>query len=198
MINGVTCWTITSQHDYVKATVKNVKEAIKRIWQLLPTSNIDTPMNITYTPKLDVTRIKRKWQYLVSGIDRRFAMDNWNWISRHSPQNVFLLQYQASPRVGHFNHLLHILAFFKKHPKLTLNMSPKLSRIDYGEFLQRRQTSGRWIVMLMLKSHSHTRSHCHAAEPLPWRHLLMCHMQRINWRDNPTLDMLYSWILTLW
>jgi hypothetical protein len=29
---------------------------------------------------------------------------------------------------------LHIFAFLKKHPKLTLYMSPEPSRIDYGDF----------------------------------------------------------------
>ena len=49
VINGVKCWTITSQ-DSVKAAVNNVEEAMKRDGRRLPTSNIDTPMYITYTP----------------------------------------------------------------------------------------------------------------------------------------------------
>jgi hypothetical protein len=54
VINGVKCWTITS-HDYVKAAVKNVEEIIKKRGRHLPSSNIDTPMNNTYTPEMDVT-----------------------------------------------------------------------------------------------------------------------------------------------
>lgn len=54
-VNGVQCWTITSQ-DYVKAAVKNVEETIRRLGSRLPTSNIDTPpMNIKYSPEMDVT-----------------------------------------------------------------------------------------------------------------------------------------------
>jgi hypothetical protein len=53
-INGIDCWTITSQ-DYVKATVKNVEETISRKGRRLPTSNIDTPMNAPFSPEKDVT-----------------------------------------------------------------------------------------------------------------------------------------------
>ena len=53
-IKGYKCWTVTSQ-DYVKAAVKNVEDAIKKTRRRLPTSNIDTPMNVTYSPELDVT-----------------------------------------------------------------------------------------------------------------------------------------------
>ena len=51
--NGIQCWTITSQ-DYIKAAVKNVEETIKTSGRRLPTSNVDTPMNITFSPELDV------------------------------------------------------------------------------------------------------------------------------------------------
>ena len=40
----------------VKAAVKNIEEAIKRDGQQLLTSNVDTPMNITNSPELDVTK----------------------------------------------------------------------------------------------------------------------------------------------
>lgn len=50
-----------------------------------------------------------------------------------------LLQYQASPREGHLEQLLHIFAFLKRHPKLTLYLSPELPRVDYGDFRTRRE-----------------------------------------------------------
>jgi hypothetical protein len=34
---------------------------------------------------------------------------------------------------------LHIVAFLKKHPKITLYMSPELPRIDYGDFQTKRE-----------------------------------------------------------
>jgi hypothetical protein len=48
-INGLECWTITSQ-DYFEAAVKKVEETIKKKGRKLPTTNVDTPMNITYSP----------------------------------------------------------------------------------------------------------------------------------------------------
>jgi hypothetical protein len=49
-----------------------------------------------------------------------------------------LSQFQASPREGHLEQLLHIFAFLKKHPKLTLYLSPELPRIDFGDFRTKR------------------------------------------------------------
>jgi hypothetical protein len=162
-INGVKYWTITSQ-DYVKAAVKNVKEAIKRDGRRLPTSNIDTPMNITYTPELDVTEELNESDITL--------FQEWigvlRWATEIGRVDILLevpllLQYQASPREGHFEQLLHVFAFLKKqHPKLTQYMSPKLPRIDYGEFQTRRKTSPRFIVWQ--KSHCHTRCRHHVAE----------------------------------
>ena len=48
-LNSLQCWTITSQ-DYVKVAVKNVEETIKKSSRRLPTSNIATPINITFSP----------------------------------------------------------------------------------------------------------------------------------------------------
>ena len=49
-----------------------------------------------------------------------------------------LSQYQASPREGHLAQLLHIFAFLRTHPKLTVYMSPELPHIDYGNFRTNR------------------------------------------------------------
>ena len=49
MINGIKCWTITSQ-EYVKAAVKNVEEGCRNSRWKMPTGNVHTPINATYTP----------------------------------------------------------------------------------------------------------------------------------------------------
>ena len=138
-LNGFQCWTITSQ-DYIKAAVKNVEETMKRTGRRLPTSNIDTPMNITYQPELDITEELNKndvtyFQELI-GVLR--------WATEIGRVDILLevsllSQYQASPREGHLEQVLHIIAFLKKHPKLTLYMSPELPRIDYGDFRTNRE-----------------------------------------------------------
>jgi hypothetical protein len=51
---------------------------------------------------------------------------------------ALLSQYQASPREGHLEQLLHIFAFLRTHPKLTLYLSPESPRIDSGEFRTNR------------------------------------------------------------
>ena len=45
-----------------------------------------------------------------------------------------LSKYQASPRQGHMEQVLHIFAFLDKHPKLTLYMEPSLPNLDYHIF----------------------------------------------------------------
>jgi hypothetical protein len=138
-LNGVQCWTITSQ-DYVKAAVKNVEETVKRMGRRLPTANVDTPMNITYTPEMDMTEELDEndvtyFQELI-GVLR--------WATEIGRVDILLevsllSQYQASPREGHLEQVLHVFAFLKKHPKLTLYMSPELPRYDYGDFRTRKE-----------------------------------------------------------
>jgi len=138
-INGIQCWTITSQ-DYVKAAVKNVEETIKKSRRRLPTSNIDTPMNITFSPELDVTEE-------LNGDDTTYFQELigvLRWATEIGRVDILLevsllSQYQANPREGHLDQVLHIFAFLKKHPKLTLYMSPELPRIDYGDFQTKKE-----------------------------------------------------------
>ena len=133
-INGMKCWTITSL-DYVKAAVKNVEEALKTSGRRLPTSSLDTPMNNTYTPELDVTEeLNEKdttfFQELIGMLRWAIEIGRVDILLEVS----LLSQYQASPREGHLEQLLHIFAFLRKHPKLTLYLSPELPNMDYGEF----------------------------------------------------------------
>jgi hypothetical protein len=133
-INGMMCWTVTSQ-DYVKAAVKNVEEAIKNTRRRLPTANIDTPMNNTYTPELDVTEE-------LSSDDVTFFQELigvLRWATEIGRVDILLevsllSQYQASPREGHLEQLLHIFAYLRKHPKLTLYLSPELPNLNYDSF----------------------------------------------------------------
>ena len=49
-------------------------------------------------------------------------------------ETSLMSQYQANPRDGHMEQVLHILLFLKKKPKLTLYMDPSLPRMDYSVF----------------------------------------------------------------
>jgi hypothetical protein len=130
---------VTSQ-DYIRAAVKNVEEAIKGTARRLPTRHIETPMLTTYTPELDITEeLNEKdvtfFQELI-GVLR--------WATEIGQVDILLevsllSQYQANPRKGHLEQLLHIFAFLKHHPKLTLYLSPELPIIDYGDFLTNKE-----------------------------------------------------------
>ena len=43
-------------------------------------------------------------------------------------------QYQASPREGHMDQLMHILGYLKRKPKTSLFMDPGLPNINYQDF----------------------------------------------------------------
>ena len=49
-------------------------------------------------------------------------------------ETSFMSQYQASPRDGQLEQVLHIFSFLKKKPKLKLYMDPSLPRMDYSVF----------------------------------------------------------------
>ena len=113
----------------MKASVKNNTR------RRLPTSNIDTPMNTVYSPEMDVTdelndEDTTVYQELIGILRWATEIGRVNIVHEVS----LLSQYQANPRQGHLEQLLHIFAFLRKHPKLTLYMSPELPQIDYGDF----------------------------------------------------------------
>ena len=45
-----------------------------------------------------------------------------------------LSQYQAAPREGHLNELLHIFGYLKRQPKMSIYFVPSLPNIDFGDF----------------------------------------------------------------
>ena len=100
-LNGFQCWTITS-HGYVKAAVKNVEEALKKSGRKLPTSNTSTPMNITYSSKMDVT--EELGENDVTYFQELIGVLRWaTEIGRVDIllEVSLLSQYQANPREGH-------------------------------------------------------------------------------------------------
>ncbi|KAI2502045.1 Reverse transcriptase (RNA-dependent DNA polymerase) [Fragilaria crotonensis] len=133
-INNIKCWTVSS-HDYVKAAIQNVQEAIKGTSRKLPSKHVETPMSASYVPELDVTEELSEqnttfFQELI-GVLR--------WATEIGRVDILLevsllSQYQANPREGHLEQLLHIFGYLHRHAKVTLYLSPELPMIDYGEF----------------------------------------------------------------
>ena len=127
-------WTMTS-YDYVKATVRNVETILAKKNQKLYTKAV-TPMSLSYVPELDVTTELgtediTMFQELIGVL--RWAIELGRVDILH--ETSILSQYQAAPRKGHLEQLLHIFAFLKKKPKLTLYFDPSDPIIDENIFV---------------------------------------------------------------
>ena len=46
-----------------------------------------------------------------------------------------LTQYQAAPRGGHLNKLLHNFVYLKQQPNMSIYLDPSLPNVDYGDFI---------------------------------------------------------------
>lgn len=134
-LDGINCWTITSV-DYINAAVETVEAAIKNSSRKLP-NRVTTPMLTTYVPELDGTPELdpdgiQFFQELIGML--RWATE----IGRVDIllETSLLSQYQASPREGHLQQLLHIFAYLKKKPKLTLYFDPSFPKTKKEDFLE--------------------------------------------------------------
>jgi hypothetical protein len=108
---------------------------------------IKTPISMTKIPELDATEELNKddvtLYHELIGILR--------WATEIGRVDILLevsllSQYQANPREGLHEQLLHIFGFFRKYPKLTLYLSPELPNMAYGNF-HTQKTSPRYIEM---------------------------------------------------
>ena len=97
--------------DYINAAVKNIREALKDKKWKLPTK-VTTPMTTDYSPELDISpefsaQNVQYYQELIGML--RWATEIGRVDVLH--EVAILSQYQASPREGHLEQLLHIWAF---------------------------------------------------------------------------------------
>ena len=114
--------------------VKNVEvRMVKKVMRSPRRSK--TPMSSDYTPELYATTelesyIITMYQELIGVL--RWAID----IGRVYIEHEFsvLSSYRAAPRDGPLQHILHIFAFLKKNPKLTLYLNPTPALIDPTPF----------------------------------------------------------------
>ena len=106
-----------------------VKEGIR-----LP-RRAETPMSSDYTPELDATTELESegitmYQEIIGEL--RQAIEIGIVDIKH--ELSVLSSYQAAPRDGHLQKILHIFAFLKKNPKLTLYFDPNTVVIDPTSF----------------------------------------------------------------
>lgn len=87
----------------------------------------------------------------------RMWLSTKSWLKSHIGQlrlvdillKVSLLsQYSTSPREGHFEWLLHILAFLHMCPKSTIYLSPQLPLMDFGAIQANKSTSVKYVATL--------------------------------------------------
>ena len=134
-LNGKEIWTMNSK-DYIKLAIANVESQLSKKGMRLPTK-VTAPMNNTFSPELDeseelssenitfyqeITGMLR-WAIEIGRVDINFEIS-------------LLSSYQAAPRAGHLEQILHILAFLKKKPKLTIYFDPSEAVIDESIFRQ--------------------------------------------------------------
>lgn len=132
---GQTVWSVSS-HDYIKATIDAVKESIKSTrWKLLASTN--TPMVASYRPEMDGTpelsaEELTMYQEFIGML--RWALELGRVDINHEVS--LLSQYQASPREGHMEQVMHIFHYLSKKPKRSIYMDPSLPSLNFGEFQQ--------------------------------------------------------------
>jgi hypothetical protein len=133
-LNGRKTWTMSST-DYVKLSVQNIEQQLKRKNMKFP-GNAVTPMSSDFVPELDTSEElnvdNQNFYQEMIGILR--------WATEIGRVDILtelslLSAYQASPRRGHFEQVIHIFAFLKKHPKLTLYFDANEPKLDPGLFL---------------------------------------------------------------
>lgn len=133
-LDGRSMWTMTSA-DYITAALKNVQNALQksRKWKI-PTT-VRGPMATNFVPELDgspelnetdATLYREfigilRWSIEIGRVDILHEV-------------ALLSQYQAVPREGHMEQVLHIFGYLKKKQKLTLYFDPRLPNVDYKNF----------------------------------------------------------------
>ena len=119
-----------SSQEYLKATIKEVENKVGRL-----DPKATTPIPKSYCPELDSTEELGDnditYHQELIGI-LRWATEIGRVDILHEVS--ILSAYQASPRAGHLKQLLHIFAYIKHKPKLTLYFDPNLPHIDYSVF----------------------------------------------------------------
>lgn len=134
-INNHNCWTMSSK-DYVKASVANLEERLGKLGMKPLPTKANLPMTSNYVPELDGTpELDEKgvtmFQELIGILRWAIEIGRVDIMTEVS----MLSSYQASPREGHLEQAIHIFAYLKKNPKLTLYFDPALPRIDESGFI---------------------------------------------------------------
>ena len=110
--------------DYVKVIIKNVEVRMVKEGMRLP-RRAEIPMSSDYKPEIDATTKLESYgitmyQYIIGELI--WAIEIGRVDINHDLS--VLSSYQADPHDGQLQQILHIFAFLKKNPKLTLYFDP--------------------------------------------------------------------------
>jgi hypothetical protein len=136
ILNGVECWTMSSE-KYVKAAVAAVEAHLDKSGQRLPT-RCTTVMKADYRPELDVTAElnadgTRYFQELIGIL--RWAIE----LGRIdiAMETSMLSSHLALPREGHLQQVYNIFAFLKNSkPKRNIAFDPQHPNVKESRFIK--------------------------------------------------------------
>ena len=127
-LNGRQVWTMSSR-DYTKAIIANLEERLmkKNPEAKLRSKGIKTPIATSYVPEFDMSEELQgdeitMFQELIGEL--RWAIEIGR-VDIHT-EVAMLSAYQASPRKGHLEQVIHIYSYLKKYEKLTLYFDPQV------------------------------------------------------------------------
>jgi hypothetical protein len=135
VINGIECWTMSSE-QYVKVAIANMEAKLDKTGQCLPT-RCNTPLQSGYRPELDVTaelKIEgiRYFQELIGVLHWSIELGQIDIATEVSMLSTHL----AMPCEGHLQQVYHIFAFLKAKPTRTLAFDPQHPDIDEARFVK--------------------------------------------------------------
>ena len=126
-IDGKTGWYLSSE-KYVKSAVENIKQALQKGGQKLP-SKCKTPLSSSYRPELDTSpELKesglQRYQELIGVLRWAVELGRVDILLETSMMSMHL----ALPRRGHLEQLYHMLGYLKANPKRKLYLDPSTHR----------------------------------------------------------------------
>jgi hypothetical protein len=125
VIHDTDCWTLRTT-KYVKHAIENLEERLTKINRKLPNKKqCLTPISNGYRPELDTTEELdevgiKMFQELVGELRWATEMGRVDILFELS----ILSSFQASPRQGHLDQVLHIYGYLKYKPQVTLYLDP--------------------------------------------------------------------------
>ena len=135
LYNGVKSWDFGS-YQYVQAAVKNVEEYLKKQGKkTLPTKVHQNPLICKYHPEIDISQELEpqdsSYYQSLLGILR--------WIVELGQVDIcvevsMMSSHVEFPRQGHFDQVLHIFGYLKKHHNAEMVFDPIEPDINMSQF----------------------------------------------------------------